>query len=135
MSYDCCGEAKVLALVPVGIAVASCARATATQATPRKVPGELLHGLQDTRERLFEIVSRVCAGTTVAATSSQITAKYTDSDGRPFVAEMMRLGAAQGSGWIDYKWAHPVTNASEAKTSYFERYEGVLIACGAYKQD
>jgi methyl-accepting chemotaxis protein len=56
-----------------------------------------------------------------------------DVDGKLFVREMADQAKAKGEGWIDYKWAHPVTNEIKTKTSYFMRAGDIVIACGVYK--
>jgi hypothetical protein len=56
-----------------------------------------------------------------------------DVDGKLFVREMANEALAKGEGWIDYKWAHPVTNEIKTKTSYFLRAGDLVIACGVYK--
>jgi methyl-accepting chemotaxis protein len=57
-----------------------------------------------------------------------------DADGKLFVRDMATLAKNKGTGWIEYKWAHPVTNEIKVKTSYVERVGDMLIACGVYKQ-
>ena len=59
--------------------------------------------------------------------------KVRDVDGRFFVREMINAARAKGQGWIDYKWAHPVTNEVSAKTSFFQRAGDLVIGCGIYK--
>jgi methyl-accepting chemotaxis protein len=59
--------------------------------------------------------------------------KSKDVDGKHFVQDMARMARAQGSGWIEYKWAHPVTNQVLTKTTYLERVGDLLVACGVYK--
>ena len=56
-----------------------------------------------------------------------------DVDGKLFVREMANQAKAKGDGWIDYKWAHPVTNEIKTKASYFLRAGDLVIACGIYK--
>ncbi|HJV81629.1 methyl-accepting chemotaxis protein [Noviherbaspirillum sp.] len=56
-----------------------------------------------------------------------------DVDGKLFVKEMANMAKSKGQGWIEYKWAHPVTNEIKVKSSYLERTGDVLIACGIYK--
>jgi len=56
-----------------------------------------------------------------------------DVDGKLFVVDMAKLARTSGSGWVDYKWAHPVTNEIRTKTSYLERAGDIFIACGIYK--
>jgi methyl-accepting chemotaxis protein len=57
-----------------------------------------------------------------------------DADGKLFVREMAAMVKRQGNGWIEYKWAHPVTNEIKIKTTYAERAGDILIGCGVYKQ-
>ncbi|HEY8607102.1 MAG TPA: methyl-accepting chemotaxis protein [Noviherbaspirillum sp.] len=57
-----------------------------------------------------------------------------DTDGKFFIREMIATAKSKGSGWVEYKWAHPVTNANEVKNSYFERCGDLSIACGVYKR-
>lgn len=47
---------------------------------------------------------------------------------------MVRAARARGEGWIEYKWAHPVTNEIRTKTSYLKRVGDLVIACGIYKR-
>jgi hypothetical protein len=59
--------------------------------------------------------------------------KSKDADGKMFVQDMARMGRTQGGGWIDYKWAHPVTNEILTKATYLQRAGDVIVACGVYK--
>jgi len=56
-----------------------------------------------------------------------------DVDGKFFVQDMARMVKAQGQGWIDYKWAHPVTNEHLAKATYMVRVGNLGVGCGSYK--
>lgn len=56
-----------------------------------------------------------------------------DGDGKFFVKEFIEVAKTKGKGWVDYKWPNPVTKALEAKTTYVERVDDVLVACGVYK--
>jgi methyl-accepting chemotaxis protein len=56
-----------------------------------------------------------------------------DVDGKFFVKEMAELARKGGEAWVDYKWAHPVTNEIRLKTSYVERAGDLAVACGIYK--
>jgi methyl-accepting chemotaxis protein len=60
--------------------------------------------------------------------------KSQDSDGKYFAAEMVNLGKTKGSGWVEYKWAHPITNEDALKAVYFERCGDLIIGCGVYKK-
>jgi hypothetical protein len=59
--------------------------------------------------------------------------KSQDVDGKFFIQEIARSASARGGIWVDYKWAHPVTNEVRAKTTYVERVGDVFVACGIYK--
>jgi hypothetical protein len=61
--------------------------------------------------------------------------QFKDADGRLFVADMVAMAAANGAGWIDYKWVHPLSKRTLVKTAYFEQCEDLVIACGFFKQD
>jgi signal transduction histidine kinase len=56
-----------------------------------------------------------------------------DVDGKAFVAEMARTGRESGEGWVDYKWAHPVTNEILTKSTFVQRHGDVVVACGVYR--
>jgi methyl-accepting chemotaxis protein len=57
-----------------------------------------------------------------------------DVDGKLFVVEMAKLARTVGSGWVEYKWAHPITNEVRVKNSYLERVGDLVVVCGIYKQ-
>lgn len=56
-----------------------------------------------------------------------------DSDGKMFMAEMIKLAADKGAGWVDYKWVNATTKKIEAKSTYVERSGDVFIGAGIYK--
>lgn len=56
-----------------------------------------------------------------------------DVDGIYFVKKMVAAASDKGAGWVDYKWAHPVTKKMLQKTSYVELAGDVVVACGFYK--
>jgi signal transduction histidine kinase len=58
--------------------------------------------------------------------------KSQDVDGRLFVQEMVSAARQRNGVWIDYKWAHPVTNAVLTKRTYLERAGDVFVGCGIY---
>ncbi len=59
--------------------------------------------------------------------------KIKDTEGKFFCNEMAQTARTAGSGWIDYKWNHPLTKESMVKSAYFERVSDVFLACGFYK--
>jgi methyl-accepting chemotaxis protein len=56
-----------------------------------------------------------------------------DSAGKFFIKDMIEGAKANGSGWSNYKWTNPVTNKLEDKSSYFMKYDDVILGCGIYK--
>lgn len=56
-----------------------------------------------------------------------------DTDGKMFVAEMAKMAAEKGSGWVDYKFVNPAIKKIEPKASYVERVDDIFIGCGIYK--
>ncbi|MGB7479274.1 MAG: cache domain-containing protein [Burkholderiaceae bacterium] len=58
---------------------------------------------------------------------------FKDAEGKLFVRDIVTSAGAKGCGWVDYQWAHPVTKKILRKSTYFERAEDLVIACGFYK--
>ena len=56
-----------------------------------------------------------------------------DVEGKFFIRNIIAAAKAEGAGWVDYKWNHPVTKKMLVKASYFEISGNVVIACGFYK--
>ncbi|MGZ6225553.1 MAG: cache domain-containing protein, partial [Syntrophales bacterium] len=57
-----------------------------------------------------------------------------DYDGRSFIKKIIRNAKTEGSGWVDYKWYHPVTAQVLPKTVYFEKVDELIICSGDYKE-
>jgi methyl-accepting chemotaxis protein len=57
---------------------------------------------------------------------------FKDPDGKLFVKEIRDTARSRGAGWVDYRWAHPVTKELQQKSTYFERAGNLIIACGCY---
>lgn len=57
-----------------------------------------------------------------------------DTDGKYIIKSFIEVANAKGTGWVDYKWPNPVTKAIEAKSSYIEKVEDVIVGSGVYKQ-
>lgn len=57
-----------------------------------------------------------------------------DPDGKFLIKDILAVGASKsGQGWVDYKWPNPVGGAIQAKRTYVERVDDVVIGCGIYK--
>jgi len=57
-----------------------------------------------------------------------------DPDGKLYIKDFITLAKTQGSGWVDYKKPNPSNGKIEAKTSYVEMCQGLVIGAGAYKE-
>jgi len=57
-----------------------------------------------------------------------------DADRKSFFKERIEIAKAKGKGWQDYKFTNPLTKTIEQKSTYFEKYEDLIIAGGIYKQ-
>ncbi len=55
-----------------------------------------------------------------------------DDDGKPFIKEIVDKANAKGSGWVSYKWYHPITRKVLPKTVYFEKVDDLIICSGVY---
>ena len=55
-----------------------------------------------------------------------------DADGKYHIKERMEMAQKQGSGWQDFKFFNPVSKKIEPKKMYFEKYDDLVFACGAY---
>ena len=53
-----------------------------------------------------------------------------DQDGKYLIQEMIQIAQTKGSGWVDYKWPHAVTNQIEDKTSYIEKLDNYFVGVG-----
>jgi len=60
-------------------------------------------------------------------------AEMKDPDGKSFVKERIEIAKSKGKGWQNYKWNNPATSKIEEKTAYVEKYEDLIVGCGAYK--
>ena len=62
--------------------------------------------------------------------------KFKDKAGNALFADFIKKVQADGEGWVDYVWAHPVSNKQADKTSFVKGIgENQLIGCGIYKND
>lgn len=56
-----------------------------------------------------------------------------DADGKFLIKERMETAKTKGKGWQDYKYTNPLSKSIEQKTTYFEKYEDIVVAGGVYK--
>ena len=53
--------------------------------------------------------------------------------GKYFSKEIQEVVLSRGSGWVDYDYENPVTRQREAKTTYAEGADDLIICAGAYR--
>lgn len=58
-----------------------------------------------------------------------------DSDGKTFIKEIVEGANAQGNGWVEYKWYHPITKKWLPKIAYYEKIDDLIICSAVYKHD
>ena len=59
--------------------------------------------------------------------------KVVDSDGKPFVKEILDTANTKGSGWESYKWFHPRRNKELPKLAYFQKVDDLIICSAVYE--
>lgn len=57
-----------------------------------------------------------------------------DANGVYLIKKLIEVANTKGKGWVDYKWPNPLNNTIEAKSSYVEKLDDVLIGAGIYKE-
>jgi cytochrome c len=57
-----------------------------------------------------------------------------DSDGKPFMKEIVDTANAKGSGWVEYKWYQPVARRVLPKVVYFDKVDDLIICSGVYEE-
>lgn len=55
-----------------------------------------------------------------------------DADGKYHIKERMEAAQKGTSGWQDFKFFNPVSKRIEPKKMYWEKYDNLVFACGAY---
>jgi len=58
-----------------------------------------------------------------------------DADGKYHIKERMEAAKTKESGWQDFKFYNPVSKRIEPKRMYWEKYDNLVFAAGAYKPD
>ncbi len=56
-----------------------------------------------------------------------------DPDGKKFIQEIITKAEAEGKGWVEYKWYHPVNKQWLPKIAYFEKADDLIIVSAVYK--
>jgi cytochrome c len=58
-----------------------------------------------------------------------------DADGKYHIKERMEAAQKGTSGWQDFKFYNPVAKKIEPKRMYWEKYDNLVFAAGAYKAE
>ncbi len=58
-----------------------------------------------------------------------------DGDGKIFIQEVVNGARSKGSGFVDYKWQHPISKQELSKTIYFEKVDDIIICSGFYSME
>ncbi|HJV81493.1 cache domain-containing protein [Noviherbaspirillum sp.] len=56
-----------------------------------------------------------------------------DADGKYIIRSFVEVLNAKGKGWVDYKWPNPMTKNVEAKSSYVEKVDNMIVGAGFFK--
>jgi cytochrome c len=56
-----------------------------------------------------------------------------DGDGKYHIKERMEAAKKAEHGWQDFTFFNPVSKKIEPKRMYWEKHDGLIFACGAYK--
>jgi cytochrome c len=95
------------------------------------------HGsaVSDPEHKLYVYVSDITSGKSVAhGSNSQMVgvdfSRIRDTDGKPFVADLLTLARSGKSGWVDHTRPNPATKQIENKSTYVQAFDG-LAFCAA----
>jgi signal transduction histidine kinase len=55
-----------------------------------------------------------------------------DMDGKAFIRDLIRQARVKDTGWIDYKWPHPITGQIESQSRYYHKIGDFIVTCGIY---
>jgi cytochrome c len=58
-----------------------------------------------------------------------------DADGKYHIKERMEAAQKGDHGWQNFKFYNPVSKKIEPKRMYWEKYDNLVFACGAYKSE
>jgi len=56
-----------------------------------------------------------------------------DGNGKYHIKERMEAAQKAENGWQDFTFFNPVSKKIEPKRMYWEKHDGLIFACGAYK--
>ncbi len=83
---------------------------------------------------VFDTTGKTLAHGANAKLIGKDLADLKDAEGKLFIREFIATAKTKGSGWIDYKWANPISKAIEPKSTYIEKFGDVIVGSGIYKK-
>lgn len=93
--------------------------------------GDLAIDVADMREAGH--LKMVCHGTNARLNGKELF-ELRDVDGKFFNKDRVALLKAKGKGWTDYRWLNPASGSMEAKRSYSEAEDGLVVSAGIYRK-
>ncbi len=93
--------------------------------------GEFVHG--DLYVAITDMTGKALANPMLPRSVGKDLSAVRDIDGKYFVKDRLEMLKAKPQGWIDYKWPNPISKKIELRSTYFERVDDLVIACGIYK--
>jgi cytochrome c len=61
--------------------------------------------------------------------------EFRDPGGRSFIREIIEKAKREGSGFVEYRWYHPVSKEELPKTIYYERIDSIVVCGGFYHSE
>ena len=58
-----------------------------------------------------------------------------DSDGKPFIREIVDTANSKGSGWVEYRWFNPASKNWTPKIAYFEKVDDLIVCSAVYREE
>jgi cytochrome c len=55
-----------------------------------------------------------------------------DMDGKAFIRDLIRQARVKDTGWVDYKWPHPITDQIEEQSRYYKKIGDFIVTCGIH---
>jgi signal transduction histidine kinase len=124
---------EAVAMAKAAIAAIKSDKASAYAAINDKVSDKKFHD-RDLYVAVYDMKGNSHAHGVNAAMVGKNFMGLKDPDGVMLAEEFIKVINEKGSGWVDYKWPHPVTSKLEAKTGYLEAVgDGTFVVVGVYK--
>jgi methyl-accepting chemotaxis protein len=84
---------------------------------------------------VFDMKARVMAMGANPRMAGENHWEMADADGKKMTQEVLRVAAARGLGWVDYRFRNPATGQIAPKSTYLERVGDYVVCCGIYRSE